>query len=166
MERRLSSRVTYLWQYILPVLWCAGLVAKVDCMARAVTGMSPVRVGATVGAADWARLAIVSMGAMFTVWIARHLWYVRVAEGALVASRFRRDVLVPLDAIGGVRQDRLTGVPTTVTLLLTCDVAGVGRRLRFLPPMHLPPAGWHEAREAEEIRNMIGPRPTGAVSEG
>lgn len=144
----LSSRTTAFWHYVVTPLWIVGCAVEIIHYIALVLSHAL----ASVMGVEWAMLGLSIVGTVFTVWLARLIWAVRIEDDALVVTRYRRQIRVPLDTVESVRDDRVLGLPVTVAIRLRRDADILGRGFRFLPRPH-----WFRwpARESPHVAELL-----------
>lgn len=144
MERQFSSRWTFWFKYVQPVLWIWLFGSGAWAESRDPRGR-----GWVIGAAWLAGSAVM-------LWLALPLKRVRVADdGALRVSNYWRESVVPLALVADVRQNRWVN-PRPIRVRLKAEVPGVGTGFSFIPPTRWRLAAWREDREVAELREMAG----------
>ena len=151
MEQQLSSRWTFFYKFILPVLTTGGM-----CFGTWWTWRNPGsdRVHAPDGmAADhvWLlMLAATAAVAAIIWWTSAPLKRVVLSDDELVVSNYLTEIRVPLTSIEKISGPSRTNTKRyTVTLLEPTDY---GRRITFLPPMVWSFNPWAEAEEVAQLR--------------
>lgn len=118
-----------------------------DVAYNGVRGAAPPGIG-------WTFLLAWPLVSTFLLWLSASLKRVRVADGALLVSNYRREWRVPFGLVTHVSQNRWINV-RPITLHLRADV-GFGTRIVFLPPTRLYLHVWREDPEVEALRRLIG----------
>ncbi|HEY5490780.1 MAG TPA: hypothetical protein VIK25_06250 [Gemmatimonadaceae bacterium] len=150
MELNLSSRWTFFYKFILPVLAIGGL-----CYGAWRAFAHPDEVHVSSGMRPEQAWLIVF--ALVPVVTALHLWMLAplkrvVLQGDdLLISNFLVEISVPLSVIESISGPSVTNPKRyTVTFAEPTDF---GRRITFLPPMVWSMNSWAEAEEIGEFRS-------------
>jgi hypothetical protein len=157
-ERLLSSRNTFVLKYLFPAVWMLAFGHFAYSALRTLGQLSYHSGPGTVPAGlAWRVVLGWLLGTVLILWAAIPLKRVRLVDGALLVSNFRREVRIPLGAIRRVSQNRwLNWRPIAVEL--RTDL-GVGTRFTFLPPDRLFRFRfrfWREDPEVAELRHLAG----------
>ena len=152
MEQQLSSRWTFFYKFIVPVLTTGGM-----CFGAYWAWRNP---GSDRGhapdgmAAEHAWLLMLAAAALVAAvmwWTTASLKRVVLAGDELLVSNYRTEIRVPLTWIEKISGPSRTNPKRyTVTLVEPTDF---GRRITFLPPMSWSLLLWTEPEEVGELRN-------------
>ena len=145
----LSSRLTVLYKFVLPVLWNVlfglGFVAILTGVLQGKSGAPPPPAAKAFLVIAWAFGAAMWF---LTVIPIKQVW--RVGDG-LVLSSFRREISVPLADCVEVRSHRWNN-PELISVSFRRETP-FGSRVRFMPPLRSWPRGEHPI--AAELRERI-----------
>lgn len=160
MERTLSVRHTGLLKFVLPPVWVSIVgYAGWRLLLRPETVLVDYDAGAATAALKWILLALLVLSLLVLFAFVVPLKRVRLAPDGLRISNYVREITVPFDAIGRVRQNWL---PTF--RLITLDLrtgTPLGRRVIFRPAVPQRMAFWRreywrEDALVSELRRLAG----------
>ncbi len=146
----LSSRLTFFTKTIFPACWIVGFGA-VTAFFWTIRGF-PVETG-------WLFLAAWVAGTLSFWWWCIPVKKVSVSGGDLTISNFRREIVVPLNFVERVTENRWVNVHP-VTIHFRGDT-GFGRKISFMPKSRLM-FFWSSHPVVGELRRMVaaaGSRP-------
>jgi hypothetical protein len=145
----LSSRLTFLYKFVLPVLWNVmfglGVFAILAGVLQSKSGAPPPPVAKAFLVIVWAFGAAMWF---LTVIPIKQVWL--VGDGLRISS-FRREISMPLADCVEVRSHRWSN-PELVSVTFRRETA-FGRGVRFMPPLRYWP--WGEHPVAIELRERV-----------
>ena len=149
-EIALSSRLTFITKTIFPACWIVGFGA-ITAFFWASRGL-PAKTG-------WLFLAAWTAGALSFWWWCVPLKRVRVGDGALYVSNFRKEIVVPLTFIESVTENRWINVhPVTVHFRGDTEF---GRKISFMPKSRVM-FFWSSHPVVGELRRMVAAAAAGS----
>jgi hypothetical protein len=158
MRRRLSSRTTILWSYVLPILLVVGLsFALLMCWLGKITGKDGQRL-------PLAHLSTFTLMWALTVWgLVRSMGFlkrVEVDDDALCVSNYTTEVRIPLSEVTDVRERGGPKGLTRVSIALR-NPSALGESIEFLPRLSRCWAGMGPAvRELQALCNQASAKNT------
>ena len=129
MRRILSSRITFGYKFLFPVLWITGFG-----LGTLALWLGKVKWSATQSNPEFLRWQFLIMwlaGASFIIWLSRRIKHVEIDENDLYVSDYFSDVTIPLTEISRITESRWTS-PKTVTIHLRHHTPA-GSKIVFLP---------------------------------
>jgi hypothetical protein len=139
----LSSRLTYFTKVIFPIVWVGGF------------GAVTAAVWASNGAPNqmkWTFLTALIVGALSFWWACLPLKKVRIDDGTLYVSNFRKEIALPLDIVERVSENRWVNFrPVTLYFRRFTDF---GDKIVFMPKSRII-MPWQSHPVVDEIRQMI-----------
>ena len=133
MTRTISSSQTFLVKFVFPVLWCSIFGAVAIAMGTGVLHGAGNAAPPTAVTVAFASVSLV--GAASFWWFYGRLKRVRLDDGALYISNYRREIRVPLTDIEEVSQNRwVNDQPVTIRFRVQ---TGFGSRIIFMPKWRL-----------------------------
>jgi hypothetical protein len=130
MRDTLSSRATFAMKFVFPTVWVVGFGASTVVTLRSARGAaSHAMSGAWMLAAIWLACSAVLL------WFCAPLKRVRLRNGRLLVSNFRREIEIAPADIARVTQNKWVNLrPISIHL----RAPGVfGRQISFIPPSHV-----------------------------
>ena len=146
----LSSRLTFITKTIFPACWVAGFGA-VTAFFWFSRGLPPET--------GWLFLVAWVAGALSFWWWCVPLKRVRADGGALYVSNFRKEIVVPLNFIESVTENRWINIHP-VTIHFRGDTE-FGRKISFMPKSRVM-FFWSSHPVVGELRRMVGAPKTGS----
>ena len=134
IEKRLSSRLTFFYKFVLPTLWIglfgSGTAALfLGKMQDKVGNPAPAEIREIF-------LAVFLIGAPLLVWFCGRLKRVRLSGNDILISNYLTEIRVPISEITEVIDKRLIR-PRRITLELRKPTA-FGQRITFIAPQWPP----------------------------
>jgi hypothetical protein len=139
----LSSRLTFITKTVFPACWILGFgaIAALFWTSRSL----PAETG-------WLFLAAWTAGALSFWWWCIPLKKVRVNGGDLYVSNFQKEIVVPLNFIESVSENRWVNVhPVTVHFRGDTEF---GRKISFMPKARVM-FFWSSHPVVDELRRMV-----------
>lgn len=136
MKRMLSSRATFLWKVVFPLLWSAafGFTTLWLFLNTVDSSGKPIPVWM-----KWQFLVMWLLGTFFLWWIVALLKRVFRDEGSLYVSNYQTEIAIPFANIAKVRENRHLHIggkhPVIVDLVAPTLL---GRRIVFIPTGKAP----------------------------
>ena len=151
MRRRLSSRTTILWSYVLPILLVVGLsCALLMCWLGRITGNDGKPMSIEVLCVFTLMWALVMVGLIrFLGFLKR----VEVDDQTLYVSNHLTEVRIPLSEITDVRETGGSKSLTRVSIGFH-HASPFGRSIEFLPRLSLHLSADPVVRELQALRNQ------------
>ena len=146
----LSSRLTFFTKTIFPACWIAGF--------GAITALFWVGRGLQAET-GWLFLTAWVAGTLSFLWWCTPLKKVGVRGGNLIISNFRKEIVVPLNFVESVTENRWVNVHP-VTIHFRGDT-GFGSKISFMPKSRLM-FFWSSHPVVGELRRMVAAAATGS----
>lgn len=136
MKRLLSSRTTFFWKFIFPLVWSGGLALitlylfthTVDSTGKPIPPM-----------AKWVFLGTWLIGTLFILWLVASLKRVFKDDTYLYISNYQTEITVPLSHIAEVRENKYAhiGGKHPITVKFSTPTL-FGCKITFIPTGKAP----------------------------
>jgi hypothetical protein len=148
----LSSQQTFLMKIVFPMIWIGMFaVATLGLFFWSGSFQGP-REQPPPPELKWSFLAVTCAGSAFIWWTCMRLKRVRMDERALYISNFSTEIVVPLNNVAAVTENRWINIHP-VTIFFRSDTA-FGSRIVFMPKARWF-ALWSSHPVVDEIRNAV-----------
>jgi hypothetical protein len=152
MRDTVSSRTTFFMKFIFPALWIGGFGAASLAALRTQLGAPPGAPHRLV--ATWVVVGIWLVCSVVLLWFCAPLKRIRMRDGKLLASNYRREIAISPADIERVTQNTWVNV-RPITLHLRAPTA-LGSRIAFIPPSHVILAFRQSDRLVAGLRAFAG----------
>ena len=145
--RTLSSAQTFISKFIFPIVWITGFgigtisMWIVPSAGQAANAMSGERVQF---------LGVWIAGSAFVLWLSANLKRVRIDNGFLYISNYRKEITIPLSQIREVTENRWINThPVTIHFR---TITEFGEKITFMPTIRLF-GFWSSHPVVQELRS-------------
>ena len=148
MQQRLSSRLTFFYRFVFPLLWIPGFgLATLVLWTGGTTTGEPIPIEV-----KFIFLAGMIAGSLTILWLALRIRTVYLERDRLVVSEGLREIRIPLTAIVEVKESRMWN-PKMVTVVLDRS-SEYPDRVVFIAPMTFQFV-WSDHPVVRELRGHI-----------
>jgi hypothetical protein len=152
-RRLLSSQQTFWMKVIFPIFWIGGFaVATITLWLPGGGGWEGANGEPVDPAFKWFFLGMTSVGTVFIWWICMRLKRVQMDNSALYISNYSTEIVVPLNNVAGVTENRLINIHP-VTIVFRSETA-FGSQIVFMPESRWF-GFWSSHPVVEEIQNAV-----------